>query len=182
MKDILRIFLLGLGIAFVISYMGEAQSPAIQTANIGNVKIGFIDLQKAVRENEKGKQAIATLDKEIRSAQQKLDQKKAEIDRLQKEYDANKQKWDEATRQKKAGELKIKIDQVNLEARDYDNYYRSKEQEMLKPILEKLNKVIMDMGKKERYSVIFEIGGGVLYFDSSQDITSEVIKNFNAQK
>lgn len=159
-----------------------AQAPAVQTTQIGALKLGFINIQRAISDSEKGKQVISKLEAEVNQAKAKLDAQKKEIDRLQADYKANKDKWDLATRQAKADELEAKIKKLNRDAEDYDSYYRKRRDEQLKPVVEGLNKVIMELGKKENYSIIFEIGGGILYVDPNLELTNKVISAYNQKK
>jgi len=51
----------------------------------------------------------------------------------------------------------------------------TKEQELLNPILEKVNTAIQDVAKSESYQFIFDTSSGVLlYADEAQDITAKV--------
>lgn len=159
-----------------------AEAPAVQTQQVGPLKIGFINIQRAISESEKGKAVIGKLDDEISQAKAKLDAQKKEIDRLNDDYKANKDKWDIATRQAKMDELEAKAKKINRDAEDYDAYYRKRRDELLKPIVSGLNQVIIDLGKKENYSVIFEIGGGILYINPNLELTNKVISNYNLQK
>ena len=159
-----------------------AQQPVLQTVQAGQVKIGIINLQRAISDSEKGKQVISKLKAEIDQAKAKLDSQKKDIEKLQEEYKAKQSTWDIATRQAKQEEITSKITKLNRDAEDYDRYYGKRRDDQMKPIVEGLNQVIIELGKKEGYSIIFDVSGGILYFNPNLEITNKVISNYNAQK
>jgi len=157
-------------------------APAIQTVQAGQVKIGFINVHKAVTQSDKGKAAIDRLQAEVNQSKAKLDVKKKEIDALQKTLNDNIDKWDLATKQAKTNEIDAKRKAITREAEDYQEYYQKREDEQLKPIIESLNQVINELGKKDGYTVIFDYSGAILYINPGTDLTDKVIKTFNAKK
>jgi len=159
-----------------------APAPAVQTVQAGQVKIGFINVQKAVTQSDRGKAAIDRLQTEVNQSKAKLDVKKKEIETLQKALTDNIDKWDPATKQAKANEIEAKRKAITREAEDYQEYYQKRENEQLKPIIESLNQVINELGKKEGYTVIFDYSGAILYINPATDLTDKIIKDFNNKK
>jgi outer membrane protein len=159
-----------------------AAAPAVQTVQSGAVKIGFINVRRVVNESDKGKAATQRLQAEVNQTKSKLDGKKSEITTLQKAFEANKDKWDLPTKQAKASEIDQKVKALNREAEDQEEYYQKRENDQLKPIIESLNSVISDIGKKEGYTVIFDATGAILYINDANDVTDKVIKSFNLKK
>ncbi len=184
-----KIIIVSLMIAALAAWDSRAQAPApakpaapVQPAQVGPVKIGFINVHTAVTQSERGKAAIARLQAEVDQTKAKLDVKKKEIESLQAAFKANQDKWDVATKQAKQTELESKIKVINREAEDYEEYYRKRENEQLKPIIESLNQVITDIGKRENYTVIYDVTGAILYINPATELTDKVIRNFNAKK
>jgi len=184
MKRELLLIILVAGLAVVGMQIRDAvaQQPLVQAVPAGPLKLGIINIQRAIQDSEKGKQVIGKLKAEVEQAKAKLDVQKKEIDRLQADYKAKKDTWDQATRQAKAEELESKVKQLNRQAEDYDSYYQRRQGEQVKPIVEGLNQTIMEIGKKEGYSIIFEIGGGILYVNPGLEVTDKIISNYNLKK
>ena len=172
------------GLILVFPALGEEKTPAVKSVNLGNVKIGFVNLRRAIEESERGKQILSSLQKEIDQAQAKLDQGKKEIEALEKEYKENKDKWDEATRQSKLAEIQIKKSQLGKQAYDYQTYYQKRQNEQLQPVINDLVQLIEEIGKKEKYAVIFDSSGVgvILYADPTLDLTDKIIKQYNLKK
>jgi len=167
MKRILIIIgLVGIGILVIGQFPGsEGLKAEVQTVQAGGLKIGFISIQRAVKESEKGKAVIAQLQKEVDQAKAKLDTQKNSLKLLEQEINANKEKWDTATYQSKREEYEAKGKKLQRDAEDYEAYYGKRENELIKPIVQGLDQTIKEIGAKEGYSVIFEIGGGILYIN-----------------
>jgi len=181
MKKVLTAIIMAAILAAGLSLLAQAQTPAQTTAS-GPVKIGFINLHRAVTESNKGKSVINTLQAEVDKSKAKLDGKKKEIESLQTAFMANKDNWDVATRSAKQGEIEQKAKALQREAEDLEEYYNKRENEQLKPIFESLSRVIQDIGKNEGYTVIFDVTGAIVYKNAAVDLTDKIIKNFNLKK
>jgi len=160
----------------------KAPAPPVQAVQAGPVKIGFINVRRAVSESDRGKAAIDRLQTEVNQTKTKLDAKKKEIDSLRAAYTADQAKWDTATRKAKEDEINSKGKALQREAEDYEEYYNKREGETLKPIIDSLNQVITEIGKKEGYTVIYDVSGAILYINPATEVTDKVIRNFNARK
>lgn len=151
-----------------------------------DVKIGYVDVLRAVNESNRGKDAKRTW-QDLRA--KKLDevkQKRREMDSLRDELFKQGSILSESSRQEK--ELKLErlerdykrlLDDSNLEL-------NRKEMELTQDILKDLRKIISDLGRKESYTIIITDpssdrgqGGLLLYVDDTIDLTDEVIRTYN---
>jgi outer membrane protein len=144
------------------------------------VKIGFIDVQRAISESQAGKRAKERFQAQVKKAEADLLKEKAELERLKSDLD-------------KKGPLLKDEEKRNLEAdlqRRYVNYQRGmqdqqqelrqKEGEMTGDILKELEKIVNEVGKAEKFTLILE-RSQILYSDQGIDITNRVIEAFNAR-
>jgi outer membrane protein len=144
------------------------------------VKIGFIDVQRAISESQAGKRAKERFQAQVKKAEGDLLKEKSEIERLKTDLD-------------KKGPLLKDEEKRNLEAdlqRRYVNYQRGmqdqqqdlrqKEGEMTGDILKELEKIVNEVGKAEKFTLILE-RSQILYSDQGIDITNRVIEAFNAR-
>jgi len=183
MKKISAIILVVALLAFGLAQLkSEEKKSNIQTIQLGNLKIGFVNLQRALQESERGKEVIGKLQQEVNQAQERLNKEKEEIDKLEKEYQEKQSAWDEPTRQSKLTEIQLKKQKLAQEAQSLQLYYQKRQNEQIKPILDELNQVISEIGKKQGYAVIFDLSGMVLYLDNRLDITDKIIKAYNLKK
>src|SRR5258708_14334523 len=60
---------------------------AARAVHAQGMKIGYVDVQRAVQEVEEGKQARARLKSELDAKRASLDQKRATLDKMKSDYD-----------------------------------------------------------------------------------------------
>ncbi len=147
------------------------------------LKIGIVDLQRALNESAAGKKAKEQFKAEFDKTQNAL---KAEKDRL----DKMKDDLDKQSTILKADERKAKADEFDRRQRDLrrkledsDAELRKKDSELTGDILKDLAEVIQQIGQRDNYTVILEnSSSSVLYGAKSIDVTDEVIRTFDARK
>ncbi len=145
------------------------------------LRIGYVDLQKALSTSKAGGEAQKEYEKEVKQMQAKLDQKKLEFEKEQGEF--QKQKESLSGDAKTSREEKL----INLEKslkrtfEDSQETLRRKNGMLVSDLLKKMRKIVDKVGKDEGYTMILEKSSqSVLYADSSIDITDRVVKEFDA--
>jgi Skp family chaperone for outer membrane proteins len=150
-------------------------------AAVGGMKVAFINLQQVAGESAEGKIATARV--------QALNQKKVnELNDKNKQLQADQQKLaqggsvlNDATRaqlEKEVEKLTVEIERfqqdANTEVTELQQQLQGEFQQKLMPIIETLVKA-------QGISVLFSItDAGVIYVDPGLDITSDVVKRFDA--
>jgi len=143
------------------------------------VKIGVVDVQRALNEVPEGKSAKASLEKEFQSKKAELDGMKKALEALGEEIGKKSQILSADALKEKKDEYQRKLMEYQQKARDYTEEMARKETELTSKIVGKLKTVVEDIAKREGYTFILEKSqGGVLYGPSSADITEEVIKQY----
>jgi outer membrane protein len=147
------------------------------------LKIGYVDLQRALNESEAG-----------RAAKEKF---KAQVDRLQVDLKKKKDQLDALKEQLEKKASVIKDEEArNLEKdyqkrlRDFERSYKDsqgelqqKDNELTVELLKQLQVVIEDFGKENGYSMILEqSSSSVLYGSPEFDLTEQIIARYNARK
>ncbi len=144
------------------------------------IKIGIVDLQKALNESEAGKQAKKDLEEIIKAKQKLIDQKGKEIEKLKEEIDKQASVLSEKALRQKQDELDRKMRDYKRFVQDAQDEVKRKEAQLTEEILKELRKVIDEIGKKENFTLILEkVEGVVLYTDETVDITQKVIETYN---
>lgn len=147
------------------------------------LKVGLVELQKAVFESDAGKRARADFDSLVKSKQASIEEKGKSIEKLR--ADMEKQAAVISPDAKKA-----KIEEIERLERDFQRLVadsqaeiKKKEGELLGEIYKELRDVISKIGQEDGLSLILEYNeGGVLYSNKSLDITDRVIKRYNEAK
>lgn len=142
------------------------------------VKVGVLDLQKALNATTEGLAAKENLRKKHEAKQKQVDAKKEELDSLEERIkspvlseEAKGQLEQEYMR--KRSEL-IEFVQAAKEEEEKEN------QQLSAQILEGLVGIAREIAEKEKYTLILEkTGGGVVYFQPDMDLTEEIVKLYN---
>lgn len=149
------------------------------------LKIGFINSETILMAYEGTKTAEEKLKKEYAKWEQEATERQKKMkdmqDQLEKQsllLSAERKKEIEANLQQEAIEyqkfLQEKFGQQGDAAKKND--------ELLKPIIEKINVILDKIAKNENYDFIFDSRGGVVYAKKAYDLTEKVIQALNAEK
>jgi outer membrane protein len=145
------------------------------------IKIGFIDLQRAITESAAGKQAKARFEAQVKKAESDLLKEKQELERLKSDFDKKGPLLKDEERRNMEVDLQRRYVQYQRTMGDHQQDLRQKEGEITGDILKELQQIVIEIGKAEKFTLIFE-RSQILYNDQAIDITSKVIETFNARK
>ncbi len=147
------------------------------------IKIGYVNLQRALNESEAGKNAKKQMEDIIASKQKGINEKEKEIDRLKTEIDRQKAVLSAEAKKKKEDTLEREMRDYQRLLRDSQEEVQKKEMELTSEILRELRTVVNRIGKDEGYTMIFEHAEGIILYGSpSVDLTDRVIKIINETK
>ncbi|HMK44866.1 MAG TPA: OmpH family outer membrane protein [Dissulfurispiraceae bacterium] len=150
-------------------------------AMAADLKIGIVDLYKALNESESGKKAKTELESFAKSKQSGLEDKARTIERLRGELEKQGSVLSKDARKSKEEELERVTRDAQRLAADAQTEFRKKENELTGGVLKDIRVVINDIAKEEKYTLILERADGlVLFADNAIDLTDKVIKKFNA--
>jgi outer membrane protein len=144
------------------------------------LKIGYVDMNRALNECDEGKKAIEILERMVKEKQEMIRKKEEEIRKLEEEIsrqssilnpDALKEKEDERERLMRDYRRMVKDSQDEIE---------KKRQDFMEKILRQLRETAQQIGKEEGYTIIFEkVASGIIYIPEEFDLTDKLIKRFN---
>ena len=142
-------------------------------------KIGVMDIQKIMTESQPGieaKQRIEARGNELKAA---LEIQQKEVEALKDEIEKKGTVWTKEKKDEKIVEfnkmrrdLKTKSDDANLEMK------RMNEKE-LQPIIKALEGIVEEYGSKNKFALILDSRSSVLYYDTSYDVSSDLIEVLN---
>jgi outer membrane protein len=154
-------------------------SPVIALAE--DVKLGYVDLQRALNETEDGRKAKANLKKVFDQKQKELDEQQ---EQLKKDIeDLNKKRTllpADKVRDKEA-ELQERMQKVQQSYMRYQQDLSGKEQEATGKIFERMSRIISKIAASENFTMIFDKQqSSVLFAKPHLDLTNELIRRYNA--
>jgi len=147
------------------------------------LKIGLVDLYKAVNESEQGKKAKSELESLIKSKQNSLEDKGKAIERIKGELEKKSGVLSADAKKSKEDEFERLTREYQRTAADSQNEVRKKEGELTGRIVKDIRDIITAIAQEEQYTLIIEKAEGlVLFSDKGLDITDKVIQRINSGK
>jgi outer membrane protein len=163
----------------VLGALLAASSPI--TAFAEEVKLGYVDLQRALNETEDGRKAKANLKKVFDQKQKELDEQQ---ETLKKDIeDLNKKRTllpAEKVREKET-ELQDRMQKVQQTYMRHQQDLSAKEQEATAKIFERMSKIITKIATAENFTMVLDRQqSAVLFAKPHLDLTNELIRRYNA--
>lgn len=149
------------------------------------VKIGFVDLQKAIEMTSQGKKAKGELEKEFEAKKKDLQKKEADIKKMQEDIEKKKSVLSEEVRNRKIAEFQQEFQKFQQSVQESEQSIRRRETELTQPILDKLQKAIVEHGKDEKYTMILHQSERmqlVLWSVKDADLTEAIVKRVEKMK
>jgi outer membrane protein len=147
------------------------------------LKIGFVDMQKAIQEVASGKKAKKELEEEFNKKKKELEKKEADIKKMGEDFEKRSMAMNEDARMKKQQELQGEMRKYQETAGKAQMEIQKRERELTQPIVTKLRSIIEDIAKKENYTMILERQeNSVMFAKKEIDLTERIIKEHDAGK
>ena len=160
--------------AFLIVLLATLTSPAWGQ----ELKVGFVNLQKAISESRRGKDARATFQADLKGKQDALSKEKTSIEKQRSELEKQAVLMKASERAKSERRLRLRMRDWERNMRDVREELALRERELTDEILKDLQKIIGELGKTGKFTMILE-RSQLLYTDKGTDVTDEVIKLYN---
>jgi len=143
-------------------------------------KIGYFDIQTVLAKSTWGQRAKREFEQKQTRIKGEMEGKANQFKKLREEYEKKAPMLDEAARTKKAKEL-VEKQQEGEKALMQSNAELNKlSNDLTGPIVDKILQIVIDIGKKEKYDFIFEVGkGGIVYAKDEYNLTERVVKELN---
>lgn len=158
--------------AFAIAFSGAAIA--------GELKIGYINLQKALNDSLAGKEAIAELEAETKKRQEDVDKKQEELKKLNEEIEKKRAVWSEDMREQKQKEAQAKMQEFQRFYLQSNDDLKRKEQEKKTVIIKDLIELAKPLAKEKGYAFLFELQG-LIYGPPEADLTADLIKIYDSE-
>jgi outer membrane protein len=155
-------------------------SPGFVWAQEKVIKIGYIDLQRAISESQAGKRAKERFQAQVKRVETDLLKEKQELERLKAEFDKKGPLLKEEERRSLEADLQKRYVNYQRAMNDHQQDLRQKEGAMTGDILKELEKIINEVGKAEKFTLILE-RSQLLYSDQGIDVTNRVIEVYNSR-
>ena len=144
-----------------------------------DTKIGYIDSQIIMSEYEDVRQVQVELEKEQKKLQTVYEKKIVSLDSLKTAYQTGSIILSEQKKIQMENDMRVKeqeIQQWQLEYFGPEGELYKLQNELLAPILNKIDKVIRKIGESREYDYIFDaVQGSIVYALDSHNLTQDVL-------
>jgi len=149
----------------------------------GALKIGYVDLQRALNESESGKKAKEDFKVQVDKLQAQLKRQKDDIDSLKDQLEKKSVVMKEEERANLEDEYRRKLRDFERNYKDSQADLQKKDNELTGAIIKDLQDIIREYGEREGYTLILEAtSSAVLYGTKSADLTDEVMRQYNSAR
>lgn len=148
-----------------------------------DVKIGYVDLHRALEESDEGQKIKGELEQEFNQRQQQLDQKQQEVMQKREEMQQQAMMLSEERRQQMAMELQQEMQQLQETYLTLQNELAQQEAKATQELFERMRTVIEEIGEEKGFTMVIErTETSVLYAVDGLDLTDELIERFDAKQ
>lgn len=146
-------------------------------------KIAVVDVQKLQKNSAAFRSTRAVLKKKFDALQQKLDQEKKALLRLEEDFRKQSMMLSLDAKEDKRIELEKKRRYYQYIYEDYTQEMKNAEIDATRKIGKDLEKIVERIAQKEGYALIIERRTvGLLYYDDAIDITDQVTEAYDKMK
>ena len=147
------------------------------------VKIGFVDMQRALNDSKAGKQALGTLKQLMEAKKETLQGEKELIDKKKEELDKQGLLLNDTTRREREDEIRRMERDHTRRLSDTKDELSREEAKYTTKIRTELLQLVGEIGKEKGYTMVLEKQfSAILYAPETIDLTDEVIERYDAWK
>ena len=160
-------------VAFVLA------APSVVRAEL---KLGYVDLQRALQEVEEGRAAKARLQGMVEAKQKEIDREQEGLRKEKELLDKQASAMSEETRVQRQTELQKKIVELTQKLEKGRQDMGTKERSELQAIFAKMDPIIATLAQREGMTMVFEkTDSGLVFAPPSLDLTNELVRLYNDQ-
>ncbi len=166
----MQIFARGLILGLIASVLSTASA---------NVKVGVVDLQRALQETKRGKTSSANFEKEAKDREKKFKTEQESIRKQFEEFQKKAAVLNEKARAEQQAKLQAKLMEVQQMGQKFQMEVEEKRTGLAKPIIDGLRALIPDVSRRRSLDLVLEANSGLLFAMNQTDVTDELIKLYD---
>ncbi len=170
--------LFGIGVLALAALFLFANPSAAQ------IKIGYVDSQKIMESYKEAQDAQKQLAEVIKGWEDEARNMQRELQTKQEELESQALLLSDEKRKEKEADLQnlyLRFQQFQQEKFGQQGEAYKRQNDLMKPIIEKVQGVIRKLGAAEKYDYIFDtVAGNIVYAGTGQpDLTAKVVEELN---
>ena len=174
MRDFVRATSLALALCALAA--GSAAAQAVP-------KFGYVNSAKILADAPGRAEAEAQFNTEVKAYQAQLQRMSDSLQLLAANFDKEAPKLDSVTRETRASSIRTKEADYQKRAQALDQQMQNRQAELVRPLMEQLQKIIEQVRSEDHYAMIFDVGSQtsiIVAADKSLDITDKVMARLRA--
>jgi len=143
------------------------------------VKIGYVDMEKAILGTADGKAAKDKLEKDVAKREAEFKEQLKKFQEMEEQLSKQVQLMSEDMKRQKLQEYQQKGMELQSKYQEHQKSLLENQEKAFAPILEKLRGIIQEIGLQEGYTIILEKRqDGVLYAMPQLDLTAKIVSKY----
>lgn len=152
---------------------------AVSAPAHAQVRLAYVDVQRALNECDAGKRAKSEFQSKIQSLDSKLQREQNEVQGLKDEIEKKGMLMQPDQRQNLQDEYIKKAKDLDRNLKDARDDLQRQDNEVTGRILHDLGIIIRNIGEQSGYTMVLE-KGSILWGAANLDITDQVIRSYNS--
>ena len=146
------------------------------TAQAEEVRVGFVSIDRVLKEAATAKAAQTKLEQEFSKREKELTDQGANIKVMAEKFDKEAPTLPETQRLARQKQLLQQDRDFQTKRREFQEDLNARKNEELQQVIQRANKVIKELAVAEKYDFIFQ---DAVYVNPKHDVTDKVIKALN---
>ncbi|HXT99703.1 MAG TPA: OmpH family outer membrane protein [Polyangia bacterium] len=143
-----------------------------------DLKIGYVDMQRALNETDDGRKAKDKLKKDFEQKQKELDEQQNQLKKEIEDLDKKRSLLSPDKVREKEAELRTKLEKVQQTYMRHQQDLSGKEQKETAKIFERMTKIIGEIAAAENFAMIVD-KSALVFAKPHLDLTNELIRRYN---
>ena len=145
------------------------------------LRIGIVDMQRALNESDAGKKAKDQVKAKFEKAQDALKRQKDDLEHSREDFEKKAIVLKDEERRNLEKDLEGRTLDFKRKYEDFQRDLQRTDRELTSGIVAGLYEVVQDYGREKGYTMILEAQSGQVVFSSKDiDITDEIVSRYNA--
>ena len=172
MRNLFKTLMMVAGLLMVGAPLAAQTSPT---------RIGYIDTRRVIQEAPGAQDARATLEREMQGWQTQLQAMEDSLGTMITQFQSRQSVMTAEARQRSEAEIREKQGAFQQRADELQQQAGRRQQELMEPIMQRVEQVISEVRQAEGYAVVFDLASdAIVSADPSLDLTSRVVERLRA--
>ena len=143
-----------------------------------DVKIGYVDMQRALNETDDGRKAKEKLKKDFDQKQKELDEQQNALKKDMEDLEKKRTLLPPEKAREKDAENRARLEKIQQTYLRHQQDLSGKEQKETQKIFERMTKIIQEIAAAENFSMIVD-KSALVFAKPHLDLTNELIRRYN---